>query len=204
MYYLKIPQKTLRFGDVVQGFILTYASIENPNDHREFRIDINAKDLCVLLTPCCSIKKGVINLSPLKRVPDPYFQNPYLAEDMMRLNRKMTRYDAMRPIAREKLSPAQAEEMKSEKDFQFLDQFVYEGNDYFQAYEVKMHDGSNAKVSYYMISFKEIYKVECRHIESPENYPVESKLLQLSIDARRDLAAKVNRYYRVPDEDLEG
>lgn len=94
--------------------------------------------------------------------------------------------------------------MTSEKGYQFLNLFVYEGNSYFKEYEVEMPDQTSIKANYYMISFMDIFKIECKFIENSKKYPLETKLLQLSVDTRKELVEKLAAYYRLPDEDMEG
>ena len=205
MFYQDPPQKSLRFGDVVQGYVLACPNIEDWPDNKDFIIDINRSDLCVVLTPCCSIKDCVISLAPLKKVPSDYFKNPYLADDMTRINRKMTKYDAMNQYRRTKATPEEIEEAKrSERTFQFFDKFVYEKDKRFKDYEVEMLDGTRIITSYYMINFKDFHKIKCNRILNSEKYPLETKLLQLSSDTRKELTEKITNYYRLPEEDLEG
>ena len=53
-----------------------------------------------------------------------------------------------------------------------------------------------------MIDFRNIYKLSCEKIITPKDAPLESKCLQLSIQARSDLRTKIADYYaRVPKED---
>ena len=84
----------------------------------------------------------------------------------------------------------------------FVDFFVYEKNDLFPRYTVNRKD-ENVETNYYMIDFRNIYKLSCDQIITPKDAPLESKCLQLSIKARSELRDKIANYYaRVPKEDI--
>jgi len=204
MFYQVPPEKALRFGDIVQGYVLASPDIVDPIKNAEFTIDINTCDLCVVLTPCCSIKDQVINLVPLKKVPKDHYKTPYLAVDMTRINKIMTQFEAMKVSRVELLTAEELKEAKeSIKTYHWKNEFVYEGNEYFKEYNVDLPDGTSKPVNYYMINFKDIHKIKCKFIQSPEIFPAGSRLMQLSVDTRRDLMDKLYAYYRIPDEDME-
>jgi hypothetical protein len=53
-----------------------------------------------------------------------------------------------------------------------------------------------------MINFRDIYKLRCDRINTPEDAPLDSKVLELSIEIRSELREKVAAYYgRPPKED---
>jgi hypothetical protein len=53
-----------------------------------------------------------------------------------------------------------------------------------------------------MIDFANIQKVNCNKIITPENAPLDTKCLQLSIQSRSELRNKISNYYsRKPIED---
>ena len=53
-----------------------------------------------------------------------------------------------------------------------------------------------------MIDFRNTYKLNYEKINPPKDAPLESKCLQLSIQARSELRDKIAWYYgRVPEED---
>ena len=63
--------------------------------------------------------------------------------------------------------------------------------------------GDNIETKYYMIDFKNIHKLNCDKINSPEDAPLQSKCLQLSVQTRSELREKISNYYaRIPKEDL--
>jgi hypothetical protein len=203
MFYQLPLENVLRFGDVVQGYILAFPEVADSLENKEFKININSNDLCVVLTPCCSIR-DVINLVPLKKLTSDLFTNPFLVEDITRINRKMTQFEAMKASRRERLTPeAMKEAMESPKDYQWKSRFVYEENARFKDYDIVMPNKIVHKVNSYWIDFKDVHKTRCTFVKSPEVFPYESKLLQLTVDTRRELMDKLHEYYRIPDEDFE-
>lgn len=83
-----------------------------------------------------------------------------------------------------------------------LESFIYEQNDLFPEYSIRKN-GKNITIRYYMIDFKNIYKIDCGTIKSPTQAPLESKCLQISKQARSELRDKISYYYaRVPVEDM--
>ena len=90
--------------------------------------------------------------------------------------------------------------MKDGKAYAFLDLFVYEKDNLFTPYYLNKQE--NIETNCYMIDFKNIYKVKCEKINSRNNAPIDSKCLQLSIQARKELRNKISYYYgRPPEED---
>ena len=58
------------------------------------------------------------------------------------------------------------------------------------------------ETNYYMVDFRNTYKLYCDKIKSPEKAPLESKCSQLSVQARSELRDKISYYYeRIPKED---
>jgi hypothetical protein len=58
------------------------------------------------------------------------------------------------------------------------------------------------ETNYYMIDFRNTSKLNCERIINPKDAPLESKCLQLSIQARSELRDKIAYYYaRIPKED---
>ena len=87
-----------------------------------------------------------------------------------------------------------AEHQSNDYVYAMIDLFVYDGHDYFPAYEVRL-GGKVIKTQCYMIDFRSIYKVDCEKIQTPEKVPFEAKCLQLSETTRDDLQAKIAYYY---------
>ena len=67
---------------------------------------------------------------------------------------------------------------------------------------VHKKQGKNIETNYYMADFRNTYKLYCDKIKSSEKAPLESKCLQLSVQARSELRDKISYYYaRIPKED---
>jgi len=202
MFYKQITDGMLRFGDVLKGYTLAASNIEEPNLSKNYMVDINLPSYCVVVSPCCSIGEKTISLSPLIELRGSFFNNPYLYEDVTRINLKMQPEQSVSPNIWDKFSPEERQKrLAVGYAYGFVDFFVYEKNDLFSGYTIHRKNG-NIETNYYMIDFRNIYKLSCDKIKTPEDAPLESKCLQLSIQARSDLRAKIADYYaRVPKED---
>src|SRR5665811_1467306 len=116
MSYEENPNGILRFGDVLKGYYLAnpmfvdtpYEVPSNAIIHLEF------PSMCAVLTPCCSINDKVMTLTPLMQVPEKFFLNPFLREDLSRINRPME--------PRQAVPQRQWESMTPEKKQELLDQ----------------------------------------------------------------------------------
>lgn len=206
MFYQDGPDQALRFGDIVRGYILTNVILQKPNWEAElddYKVNISSPKLSVIMTPCCSIEDRVILLTPLVPVHVAFFDNPYLAENLTRVNRIMSPGQSVSPYVWEQLGEEEKQRRLGEGNtYAFLNLFVYEGHDLFPKYPLHRKGKDNIETNYYMIDFKNLYKVYCDKIISPTNSPLESKYLQLSIEIRAELRDKFVFYYsRVPEED---
>jgi len=211
MFYEKEPDKELRFGDVLRGCIATTPNIRElilPDQilSEGYNIDVDLPMYSVVVTPCCSIdkKEKIISLTPLIEVRNSFFDNPYLAEDLTRINRAMTPEQTVAPHIWDQFPPEEKQKRLNEKvGYAFLELFIYEKNEWFPKYTIHRKQGS-VETNYYMINFKNIYKLNYKEMRTP----IESKCLQLSVQARAELRDKMSYYYaRVPKEDkilLEG
>jgi hypothetical protein len=198
--------QALKFGDIVKGYILTNAIIEKPQweiKHSEYSVNVRLPPFSVIVTPCCSIEDKTIMLTPLIEVLPAFFDNPYLAEDLTRVNRIMSPEQAVPPHVWERIGDEEKQRRLAEGNtYAFANLFVYDEHSSFKEYTLNRRTG-NISTNYYMIDFRNMYKVHCDRIISASNSPVDSKHLQLSIDMRDDLRVKLARYYsRIPDEDL--
>lgn len=202
MFYEKEMDEALRFGDVLKGFILAASNIEEPNSREGFAIDVDLPLYCVVLSPCCSIGHKKISLTPLIKVRRSFFDNPYFEEDLTRINRKMEPQQAVAPYIWDKFPPEEKQKRLEEGlGYPFLELFIYEKHDLFTEYLLHGRKG-NIVTKYYMIDFTNIQKVNCDKIITPENAPLETKCLQLSVQSRSELRDKISYYYsRVPKED---
>ena len=193
----------LRFGDVLQGYIVAAANIDEPNSNNNYKIDINLPTYCIIISPCCSIGNKMISLSPLIELNGAFLKNPYFAEDLTRINRKMEPQQAVAPKVWENFPEQEKEKrLKEGYAYAFLEFFVYDKNELFPNYTVHRKE-ENIETNYYMIDFRNTFKISCEKIITPKDAPLESKLLQLSIQSRSELRAKLANYYgKVPEEDM--
>jgi len=208
MFYDDNPQSVLRFGDVVRGFLLTHCHTYSPSSREKpdaFQIEVTHPDLAVVLTPCCTIAQrsgNMLILSPLLQIkPDCYFDNSYLKEDFTRINREMSIEQAIGP---EKWGKLPADEQSRRladshgKRYTIVNLFVYDSHDLLPEYELK-YKSKKALVNYYMIDFRNI----CRAQTISDTNPSSTKLLQLSVQARKELREKLAHYFgRKPEEDV--
>jgi hypothetical protein len=202
MFYQQNIDEALRFGDILKGYILAASNIEEPSLSKNYKIDINLPAYCVVLSPCCSIGEKTISLSPLVEMRGSFFDNPYLAEDLTRINRKMEPQQTVSPQIWERFPPEEKQKrLEVGYEYGFIEFFVYEKNDLFPKYIINRRNG-NIETNNYMIDFRNTHKVSCEKIITPKNAPLKSKILQLSIETRSELRLKIAKYYaRIPIED---
>jgi hypothetical protein len=198
--------KALRFGDVLQGYPSTTPIIEKPmlkESVARYNINVDLPKFTVVMDPCCEIRNKTISLTPLIQVSRAFFDNPYFAEDLTRINRKMEPQQAVSPPIWEKL-PLEEKQKRLEvgRTYALLNLFIYEKHELFPKYTLRRKDKEDIETNYYMIDFRNTYKLCCDKIISPENSPLESKILQLSIETRSELREKLINYYaNIPPED---
>jgi len=210
MFFEKELDNALRLGDVVQGYILTNPSFKEPffstqSEGYDYKINVELPNYSVVLTPCCSIDVGKLSLTPLIKVRSSFLKNPYFAEDLTRINRKMNPEQTVAPEEWGKLSP---EELRGRKavgfNYTLLPLFIYEENEIFKKYTLRERE-----IRDYMVDFGNIYTIKCPMIRRSEGATpqdpsvINSKVLQLSIQARAELRDKISYYYtRPPKEDM--
>ncbi|MDD4053060.1 MAG: hypothetical protein PHR28_14335 [candidate division Zixibacteria bacterium] len=203
MFYEDSIERTIRFGDIIKGLIIATPNIEGPDNYKQYNIGVEIPENCVILSPCCSIGDETVLISPLLQVRNSFFGNAFLAEDLTRINRKMTAEQAVPPQQWAKLTPEEKERRAQEGlTYAFVEVFVYDQNELFKKYTVHRRDG-NITTASYMIDFRNIHKLDCAMIKSPTDAPIEAKCLQLSIETRSQLREKLAAFYgRIPKEDL--
>jgi len=209
MFYQKEMDKALRFGDVLMGYVTTTPNIEKPiltalKEDYNINVDINMPPFAVVISPCCSIGNKIISLTPLLQVLGSFFDNPYFLEDLTRINLEMKPQQTVSPEIWDKFPDEEKQRRLEEGDrYSFRELFIYEKNALFPKYTIHRRKG-NIETNYYMIDFRNTYKLRCKKIISPENSPLESKISQLSIQTRSELRDKISLYYgKPPKEDLE-
>lgn len=209
MFYQTHLDTVLRFGDVLKGFITTTPFIDDPmlkSIGNGYKIEVSFPNFSVIISPCCSIGPKLISLTPLIEIRRSFFDNPYFAEDFTRINRKMKPEFTVPPIIWDSF---QIEE-KSKRlavglDYAFLYLFLYEKSDSLPPYKIHRRE-ENIKTTHYMIDFRNTYCINCDKIGNPgeeiKNDVLNSKILQLTIETRKELRDKLSNYYgRTPKED---
>jgi len=95
-----------------------------------------------------------------------------------------------------------ARRLKGEhKPYAFVENFVYEEHGLLKTYTVDRRAG-NIETNYYMLDFRKIYRIECDEVASPEQAPLKTRILELSIPTRGELRDKLAHYFgREPEED---
>jgi len=210
MFFEKELDNALRLGDVVQGYILANSSFKEPffstqSEGYDYKINVELPNYSVVLTPCCSIDVGKLSLTPLIKVRSSFLKNPYFAGDLTRINRKMNPEQTMTSEEWGELTPEDLWEREAEGfNYTLLYSFIYEENEIFKKYLLRQHE-----IGYYMIDFRNIYTIKCPMIKRSEGATLQdpsiinSKVLQLSIQARDELRNKISYYYtRPPKEDM--
>jgi hypothetical protein len=207
MFYDSKPQGILRFGDIVRGFLLTHSNGYSPSSVSKpdaYHIEVVHPELAAVLTPCCTIAESSGNMlviTPLREIkPDYYFDNSYMREDYTRINREMTIQQAIGPDKWKEISDEEKSQRLADspgKKYIAFYLFAYDRHDLLPEYELK-YKKMKASINYYMIDFRNI----CR-VQIPSDIdPLSIKILQLSIQARKELREKLSHYFgRRPEED---
>lgn len=204
-FYENEPESSLRFGDVLTGFQAMVAQTDNPTDKPicDLAIRVSKPAYLVVMTPCCSIEKKSIALAPLAQIRPSFLDNPFLAEDLTRVNRHVPPEKSVSPYVWENKFPAEKkQELKARgSGYICLECFVYKAHSLLKSYRLDRRGGA-VEMGDYMVDFKSIYRVDCKLIERGRNAPSGLKLLQLTPYTREDLRDKLGYYFgRVPDED---
>jgi len=206
MFYEETMDEVFRFGDVVRGFARSTPILLAPllNDFSApYKVEVQSSCLSVVLTPCCSMDKGMLSLAPLHEILRSFYQNPWLVEDFTRVNRRMPAEKSV-PPNNWRAIPENVKDQQfnlEQDDWAFADFFVYEQHPLLPEYTVHIRSGPNQKTRYYMVDFKTMYKIECAEIRR-NDHPVEAKVLQLSKASRAQLREKIAAYFaRTPAED---
>jgi hypothetical protein len=209
MFYAGQPSDSLRFGDVVRGFVSATPEIDRPRFENvigklgEFGLAISRVPFSVVLSPCCSIADKMVSLAPLIQIRPGFLKNPYFAEDLTRINRLMEPEQSVDPHTWKALpEPEKQKRLATGRAYALMEVFVYASHDLLPPYTLDRKEG-NVKLNVYMVDFRQAYRVTCESIKSPQKQPLEAKYLELSVRARRDLREKIAHYYgRTPQEDV--
>jgi len=202
MFYTDTPDNALRFGDIVQRYIISAPNIRQPSYETDFNIVVEKPKFCAVMSPCCSIGEKAIALSPLLPLQKNFWGNPYFKEDLTRINRRMLAEQSVTPEQWDKYSPEERQR-RTEEGLQYalVELFIYENNELLPQYNL-IRRGEEISTRQYMIDFRKIYRVNCDLIISAARSPLETKILQLSVEARKELREKIAYYFeRIPAED---
>lgn len=78
---------------------------------------------------------------------------------------------------------------------------MYEAHDLFPVYDVHLRSGP-IKERARVIDFRHTFRLQCDKILEASNFPIDSKVLELTVDSRSELRLKVAQFYgRIPQED---
>lgn len=208
MFYRDGLGNELRFGDIVKGFVLTNAVLikthwNTPNP--PYDINVLTPQFAVIMTPCCSIEDKTIAATPLIPIRISFFDNPYLAEDLTRVNRIMTPQQSVSPQVWSKLSTEEQQRRISEGvTYAHANLFIYAEHEILPKYTLSRKRGNETEeiiTGYYMVDFKNIVKINCDRIVSPSNSPTECRSLELNVETRDELRAKLGWYYSRPTKE---
>lgn len=204
MFYENTFSDTLRFGDVLKNVFIypfSYDSVDNLN-----KIDVNIKKVkfCVVLTPCCSMNKTKILVSPLTKLSKKFTQNEYFRDDFTNVNREMEPKKSVSKNAWEHMGENDRAKLIGRGfSYAFLNLFVYAENDFFKEEEYNDKTLGEVKSRCLMIDFGNIFQVNCDEITNSSQYPKDLKILELSADTRKELREKLSDFYSRPTtEDL--
>ena len=190
----------------MQGFVATTPKITEPiklheNNYEGCEVKIFYPEFVIIMSPCCSIKGGMICLAPLIKVDRNFYHNSYLSEDPTRVNRKMYPRQAWGEEKWELLPEAKKrdEELKG-LSYAYLSYFVYDRHTILPKYNLT----EKIETDYYMIDFRTVYSLNCNKIIKADKAPIETKRLQLSVQTRTEFRDKISYYFgRTPDEDID-
>jgi len=217
MFYQLEMEENLRFGDVVKGFVFAAPQVNEPilslDDEPNYSIDVTIPRFSVVLTPCCSIEKKTILLSPLVPVLINFFDNPHYSENLTRINQPVPPDLAFTPDSWEHIPEEEKQRFIAiGPEYQLRQFFVYAPySGLLPEYTLSRRDKNSEtgqrriNTSHYMVDFGSIHRVDCDKINrqgegSPA--PPNVKHMQLSVYARKELRDKFLAYYaRVTNED---
>ena len=210
MFYCDgLNSKELRFGDVIEGQHLYSLCLNDKSSINDFNLKVDRCQYNVILTPCCSIRDNNIVVSPLINVLTKFYLNPFFEEDLLRINKINKPFNYIPPNEWDKKSNEEKNEiMLREECYALTDLFIYDRNELFAPYKITKfnpatHQKEQIETNYYMIDFKNMYNIKLNTNNKLDNYLIKSKVLELSISARRDLNHKLKAFYRIAQEDYE-
>ena len=221
--------EVLRFGDVLNGYLSTTPRITKPitdNSFDDYQIEVEMPDFCVIMNPCCEIGNGSISLTPLIKITNYWLDNPFIAENLLILNKEIKPFNAIHPRQWNGFTDDEKiEYIEAYPRYQYTNFYIYDTNDKLPSYPITkqykyeliedditglpkynvIKKEETIVINYYMIDFRNIYPIKCDKIikDKIEEEIMSSKILQLSIYSRTDLRNKLAFHFiNSPDQEL--
>jgi hypothetical protein len=203
MFYEQKIDKTLRFGDIITN-IVEYTPIIDDlhlNNTKSHLIAHKGNKYYVVMSPCCSIENNLLTVTPLVTIMPSLMKNDFLLQDFSRINRELQPQQSVPKDSWEKMGNEKKQSLiATGLAYSFLNLFVYKPNTKLEEYELSTKE-NKINTGYYMIDFKSIFYISSKDVQRGNDLS-SIKLLQLSIDSRKELRDKLTNYFsRVPDED---
>lgn len=197
MFYESPPEGVLRYGDILEGFVLTSTNIaREPINEKNCLIHVEVPNLCVLLTPCCTIRHKKVSISPLIELDVNIYNIDYLAEDPTRINTPLEERSLYNDDRWDKLPPQKkAEVLNSNRAYFSYYLFIYEPNPHFQEYTLNHRKLGKVNSNYYMVDFRNIFVVDGENIKYFERDLLGLKRYQLTDRVRQELREKFSFFY---------
>ncbi len=207
MFYQEDHSRSLRLGDVLEGYLSVYANVKPPSSLRRcipsYEITVSNPQFVVVMTPCCSIDKKRLSLAPLENVISPLLQNDNIKNNLVLINKEIDPQLAVPPKAFAQLPDDKKNELLARgKSFTFNNIFIYEKHNSLLEYFVPLKTGRE-KTGFYMVDFTKMFTVNCDQVVRG-NHPMDTKILELTPSTRGNLRVKLAKYFsRIPEEDTE-
>lgn len=213
MFYQADTSNALRLGDVIEGYISTFPTVLSPCASHSLpeqlcSINVGMPSYSVVLSPCCSIDKGIIMLTPLVPLDNKLFKLPYIRQQPTRINSRVEPQYTVPPAVwhSTEFAEKRSKRMAAGPTYIFLDYFAYDANNIFDEYRVPLKGQDDIQTRCYMIDFRSIYSLRCgmikRQMSESDRPLTDSKRLELSVPTRALLREKLSFYfYRPAPED---
>ena len=203
MFYSEKNEERLRFGDIVRGFACGKLLIDQPfvdGTPSTYRVEVCHR-LAVVLSPCCAIRDRHIQLAPLQQIDPNWYRNPHWIPDLTVINKPMQAEETVPPYKWDKMDATEkARRVAMGSQYTLADFFVYAPHLLLGEYEIN-GQSNPCKQAHYAVDFRAAVCVKCPQIITPERFPLETKVLQLSKEVRGSLREKLAYYYGHPPEE---
>ena len=207
MFYSGSFSEFYRLGDIVSGYteIIPKYSSNKSNSGLSLSISIAPNDLFIILTPCCSIEKRVVNIAPLKCLDSNFLSSDRLIEDFLLINQPISKRVALGELIFSKLSDEDKLAYENAPiTYEYIDKFIYDDHFLLKKYELTKKRGKDDTITThtgkYMVSFKDTMKIESELFDRDKCNCV--KVAELAAISRDRLREKISFFYsRIPEED---